>query len=264
MTWHWPRRVDHFPSKAWLPLRRRRHGRADGRCRPFDAAARGTIFGSGAGVVLLKRLEDAVADNDPIYAVIRGFGIDNDGADKVGFTAPSVDGQAAAIASAYANADIDPATVGYIEAHGTATPLGDPIEFTGLIKAFRMSGVDTDQFCALGSVKANVGHLDAAAGVTGLISAALALSDKVLPPLLHFKTANPNIDLSHSPFFINTRPKAWEAGATPRRAGVSSLGVGGTNVHVVLEEAPYDGLQPHPTAFIFCRCLHAAMPRSLA
>ncbi len=227
-----------FPQKRGYLYEEGGMGAPDGRCRPFDAAARGTIFGSGAGVVLLKRLEDAVADNDPIYAVIRGFGIDNDGADKVGFTAPSVDGQAAAIASAYANADIDPATVGYIEAHGTATPLGDPIEFTGLIKAFRMSGVDTDQFCALGSVKANVGHLDAAAGVTGLISAALALSDKVLPPLLHFKTANPNIDLSHSPFFINTRPKAWEAGATPRRAGVSSLGVGGTNVHVVLEEAP--------------------------
>ena len=227
-----------FPQKRGYLYEEGGMGTPDGVCRPFDADAKGTIFGSGAGVVLLKRLDDAIADNDPIYAVIRGVGINNDGADKVGFTAPSVDGQAHAIASAHANAGVDPATIGYIEAHGTATPLGDPIEFAGLVKAFRMSGVEGGQFCALGSAKANVGHLDAAAGVTGLISAAMALRDRTLPPLLHYKAPNPNIDIDSSPFFVNTVARDWQAGDTPRRAGVSSFGVGGTNVHVVLEEAP--------------------------
>ncbi|WP_052405758.1 hybrid non-ribosomal peptide synthetase/type I polyketide synthase [Paraburkholderia heleia] len=227
-----------FPQKRGYFYEEGGMGAPDGVCRPFDADAKGTVFGSGAGVVLLKRLEDAIADEDPIYAVIRGVGINNDGSDKVGFTAPSVDAQARAIAIAHAEADIDPSSIGYIEAHGTATPLGDPIEFAGLVQAFRLGGAEGGQFCALGSAKANVGHLDAAAGVTGFIAASLALRNRTLPPLTHFRSPNPGIDPSNSPFFFNTAVRPWTDGATPRRAGVSSLGVGGTNVHMVLEEAP--------------------------
>jgi amino acid adenylation domain-containing protein len=227
-----------FPQKRGYFYEEGGMGAPDGVCRPFDAGASGTVFGSGAGVVLLKRLEDAIADEDPIYAVIRGVGINNDGSDKVGFTAPSVDAQARAIAIAHAEAGIDPASIGYVEAHGTATPLGDPIEFAGLVQAFRLGGVESGQFCALGSAKANVGHLDAAAGVTGFIAAALALRDRVLPPLLHFRSPNPGIDSANSPFFFNEAASPWADGPAPRRAGVSSFGVGGTNVHVVLEEAP--------------------------
>ncbi|MBB3257989.1 amino acid adenylation domain-containing protein [Paraburkholderia bannensis] len=227
-----------FPQKRGYFYEEGGMGAPDGVCRPFDANAKGTVFGSGAGVVLLKRLEDAIADHDPISAVIRGVGMNNDGSDKVGFTAPSVDAQARAIAIAHAEADIDPATIGYVEAHGTATPLGDPIEFAGLVQAFRLGGVEGGQFCALGSAKANVGHLDAAAGVTGLIAASLALRDRTLPPLLHFQSPNPGIDAASSPFYFNATARAWDDGPTPRRAGVSSFGVGGTNVHVVLEEAP--------------------------
>ncbi|MEI5998555.1 amino acid adenylation domain-containing protein [Paraburkholderia bengalensis] len=227
-----------FPQKRGYFYEEGGMGAADGVCRPFDADAKGTVFGSGAGVVLLKRLEDAIADGDPIYAVVRGVGINNDGADKVGFTAPSVDRQAGAIAIAHAEAGIDPASIGYVEAHGTATPLGDPIEFAGLVQAFRLGGVEGGQFCALGSAKANVGHLDAAAGVTGFIAASLALRNRTLPPLTHFRAPNPAIDVTNSPFYFNATARPWAQGATPRRAGVSSFGVGGTNVHVVLEEAP--------------------------
>ncbi len=208
----------------------------DGLCRTFDAQANGTIFGSGAGVVLLKRLEDALEDGDQIYAVIKGFGINNDGANKVGFTAPSVDGQAAVIAMAQAMAGFDARSLGYVECHGTATPLGDPIEFAGLLKAFRAS-TDGNQFCALGSAKANVGHLDVAAGVTGLIKTALTLRHGVIPPMANFTAPNPRIDLANSPFFINGELIPWP-GSGPRRAGVSAFGVGGTNAHVVLEEPP--------------------------
>ncbi|MFD1559284.1 non-ribosomal peptide synthetase/type I polyketide synthase [Paraburkholderia silviterrae] len=227
-----------FPQKRGYFYEEGGMGAPDGVCRPFDADAKGTVFGSGAGVVLLKRLEDAIADEDPVYAVIRGVGINNDGADKVGFTAPSVDAQARAIAIAHAEAGVDPASIGYIETHGTATPLGDPIEFAGLVQAFRLGGVEGGQFCALGSAKANVGHLDAAAGVTGFISAALALRERTLPPLTHFRGPNPGIDVTNSPFFFNVAARPWAQGPAPRRAGVSSFGVGGTNVHVVLEEAP--------------------------
>ncbi|QYD70512.1 amino acid adenylation domain-containing protein [Paraburkholderia edwinii] len=227
-----------FPQKRGYFYEEGGMGAPDGKCRPFDADAQGTVFGCGAGVVLLKRLDDALADEDPIYAVIRGVGINNDGSDKVGFTAPSVDAQARAIAIAHAEAGIDPASIGYIEAHGTATPLGDPIEFAGLVQAFRLGGVEGGQFCALGSAKANVGHLDAAAGVTGFIAASLALRNRVLPPLLHFGSPNPGIDVANSPFFFNVNARPWADGPTPRRAGVSSFGVGGTNVHVLLEEAP--------------------------
>ncbi|MDZ7949779.1 aminotransferase class III-fold pyridoxal phosphate-dependent enzyme [Nostoc sp. DedQUE09] len=209
----------------------------DGHCRPFDANAQGTMFNNGAGVVVLKRLEDALHDGDRIYAVIRGSGINNDGADKVSFTAPSVDGQAEAIAMAQAYANFHPETISYIEAHGTATPLGDPIEIEALTQAFRVH-TDAKQFCAIGSLKSNVGHLVAAAGVAGLIKTALALHYKKIPPSLNFEAPNPKIDLANSPFYVNTKLAEWSEGETPRRAGVSSFGVGGTNAHIVLEEAP--------------------------
>ncbi|QLE39378.1 aminotransferase class III-fold pyridoxal phosphate-dependent enzyme [Nostoc sp. C052] len=209
----------------------------DGHCRPFDASAQGTMFNNGAGVVVLKRLEDALNDGDRIYAVIRGSGINNDGSDKVSFTAPSVDGQAEAIAMAQADANFHPETISYIEAHGTATPLGDPIEIEALTQAFRVH-TDAKQFCAIGSLKSNVGHLVAAAGVAGLIKTALALHYKKIPPSLNFEAPNPKIDFANSPFYVNTQLAEWSEGETPRRAGVSSFGVGGTNAHIVLEEAP--------------------------
>ena len=210
---------------------------ADGTCRPFDADATGTIFGSGAGVVLLKRFEDAIADGDQVYAVVRGVGVNNDGASKVGFTAPSAQGQAAVIEMAHAAAGVDPRTISYVECHGTATPLGDPIEVAGLTKAFATGTTDV-QFCAIGSVKGNVGHLDAAAGVTGLIKTALALKHGMLPPSLHYRRPNPQIDFSRTPFFVNAALTPWSDTGTPRRAGVSAFGVGGTNVHVILEQPP--------------------------
>ncbi len=209
----------------------------DGHCRAFDAGAQGTVPGSGAGVVVLKRLDDAVADGDCIHAVIKGSAINNDGFMKVGYTAPSLDGQAEVIAEAMAVADVEPETIGYIEAHGTGTSLGDPIEIEALTRAFR-DGVDKKGFCAVGSVKSNIGHLDTAAGVAGLIKTALALKHKQIPPSLHYEQPNPRIDFENSPFYVNTRLSEWKRGETPRRAGVSSFGLGGTNAHVVLEEAP--------------------------
>jgi acyl transferase domain-containing protein len=209
----------------------------DGHCRAFDAKAQGTIGGNGVGIVVLKRLEDALADGDTIYAVIKGSAINNDGSLKVGYTAPSVDGQAEAIAGALAMAEVDPETVTYIEAHGTGTPLGDPIEIAALTQAFRAS-TQKKGFCAISSVKTNVGHLDTAAGVTGLIKTVLALKHKLLPPSLHFEQPNPKIDFANSPFYVNATLSEWKNGKSPRRAGVSSFGIGGTNAHVVLEEAP--------------------------
>jgi acyl transferase domain-containing protein/acyl carrier protein len=209
----------------------------DGHCRAFDAEAQGTIIGNGVGVVLLKRLSDAIADGDHIYAVIKGSAINNDGSHKVGYTAPSVNGQAEAIAEAIALADIQPETITYIETHGTGTALGDPIEISALTNVFR-SQTHKQGFCAIGSVKTNIGHLDAAAGVTGLIKTALALQHKLIPPSLNFQQPNPEIDFVNSPFYVNTQLQAWQTTSTPRRAGVSSLGIGGTNAHVILEEAP--------------------------
>ncbi len=208
----------------------------DGVCRPFDANANGTVFGSGAAAVLLKRLEDAIADDDHIYAVIRGAGVNNDGASKVGFAAPSVDAQAEVIATAHAIAGIDPATIGYVECHGTATPLGDPIEIAALAKAF--GPVEMQERCLIGSVKGNVGHLDAAAGVTGLIKAALAVESGTIPATANFSAPNPLLSLETTPFAVAARRESWPSRPGPRRAGVSALGVGGTNVHVVLEQAP--------------------------
>ncbi|MGE5658236.1 MAG: aminotransferase class III-fold pyridoxal phosphate-dependent enzyme [Actinomycetota bacterium] len=209
----------------------------DGHCRPFDAAATGTVFGNGAGLVALKRIEDAVADRDLIYAVIKGAAINNDGSGKVSFAAPSVDGQADAVAMAQAFAGITPDTITYIETHGTATPLGDPIEIEALSQVFRAK-TQKQQFCAIGSIKSNFGHVVAAAGVAGLIKTALALHHKIIPPTLHFHKPNPKIDFANSPFYVNAKLSEWKPGPTPRRAGVSSFGVGGTNAHTVLEEAP--------------------------
>ena len=208
----------------------------DGRCRAFDAQAAGTIFSSGAGVVLLKRLEDAIADRDHVYAVIKAAALNNDGSLKVGYMAPSPERQAEVIATAHALAGVDPATIGYVETHGTGTPLGDPIEFDGLQRAFR-AGTDRTGFCALGSLKTNLGHLEVAAGVSGLIKAALVVRDGVIPPSLHYTAPNPKIDFAKSPFFVNTSLREWKTEGHPRRAGVSAFGVGGTNAHVILEEA---------------------------
>jgi len=205
----------------------------DGHCRPFDADATGTVFSDGAGVVLLKSLAEAERDVDTIYAVIKGIGVNNDGADKGSFGGPSAEGQAGAIAAAINDACIEAASISYIEAHGTATPLGDPIEIEGLNLAFGVQ--QQKQFCALGSVKSNLGHLTAASGVAGLIKTVLALQHQQIPPSLFFSKLNPNIQLNDSPFYINAALSNWES-AGKRRAGVSSFGVGGTNVHVVLEE----------------------------
>jgi amino acid adenylation domain-containing protein len=205
----------------------------DGHCRPFDADAEGTIFSDGAGVVLLKNKEEAIKDGDLIFATIKGIGVNNDGGGKGSFTAPSAEGQAAAIRMAIDDAGLDPAAIGYVEAHGTATPLGDPIEIEGLKLAFGEQA--KNQYCAIGSIKSNFGHLTVAAGVAGLIKTALALHHKQIPPSLNYHRPNPNIDFEHSPFIVNAALTDWQGGAK-RIAGVSSFGVGGTNVHVVLEE----------------------------
>lgn len=207
----------------------------DGHCRAFDALASGAVGGEGAGVVVLKRLQDAVKDRDHIYAVIKGSAINNDGNRKVGFTAPSIEGQADCIRRALVMADAAPSSITYVEAHGTGTRLGDPIEVEALNAAFNR---DRNHTCALGSVKTNIGHLDTAAGVAGLIKAALSLKFKMLPPSLHFQSPNPEIDFEGGPFYVNAMLQPWPAGNTPRRAGVSSFGIGGTNAHAVLEEAP--------------------------
>ncbi|KAB8315460.1 SDR family oxidoreductase [Tolypothrix campylonemoides VB511288] len=209
----------------------------DGHCRAFDAKAQGTTIGNGVGIVVLKRLSDALADGDYIHAVIKGSAINNDGSGKVGYTAPSVNGQTQVIAEAMMLAGVEPETINYIEAHGTGTALGDPIEITALSQVFH-SSTKKKGFCAIGSVKTNIGHLDAAAGIAGLIKTVLALKHKQIPPSLNFEQPNPQIDFANSPFYVNTKLTEWRAGSTPCRAGVSSLGIGGTNAHVILEEAP--------------------------
>ncbi|BAZ70868.1 beta-ketoacyl synthase (plasmid) [Fischerella sp. NIES-4106] len=209
----------------------------DGHTRAFDAKAQGSLFGNGVGIVVLKRLEDALADRDYIYAVIKGSAINNDGSLKVGYTAPSVTGQATVIAEAQVIARVEPETITYIETHGTGTDLGDPIEINALKRVFSY-GTNKKGFCAIGSVKTNVGHLNTAAGVAGLIKTVLALKHKMIPPSLHFEQPNPEIDFDNSPFYVNTKLSKWRTNGTPRRAGVSSFGFGGTNAHVVLEEAP--------------------------
>lgn len=210
----------------------------DGHCRPFDAEARGTVSSDGAGAVLLKRLEDAIADGDTIHAVIRGSAINNDGRDKVGFTAPSVSPQVKVIAEALAIADVAPASVAMIEAHAAGTLLGDPIEVAALLEVF--GGAARATPCAIGSVKSNIGHVDAAAGIAGLIKTVLALRHRAIPPSLHYRTANPSLDFGGT-FVVPTELWPHDAAAGPMRAGVSSFGIGGTNVHVVLQEPPGPG-----------------------
>lgn len=207
----------------------------DGHCRAFDAKARGTVSGEGVGIVVLKRLEEALADRDTIHAVIKGSAINNDGSDKVSYSAPRIDTQAKVIKTAQAIAEVAPEMISYIEAHGTGTVMGDPIEVAALTQAFKS---DRRSFCALGSVKTNIGHLDAAAGVAGLIKTVLALKHEKIPPSLHFEQPNPQIDFANTPFYVNAKLAEWETNGIPRRAGVSSFGVGGTNAHLILEEAP--------------------------
>ncbi|HZF12915.1 MAG TPA: thioester reductase domain-containing protein [Thermoanaerobaculia bacterium] len=225
----------------------------DGHCRAFDAAASGSVGGDGVGIVVLKRLADALADRDRIHAVVKGSAINNDGAGKIGFTAPSVEGQAAVIAEAQSAAAIAPDTISYVEAHGSGTPMGDPVEIRALTRAFRAAADSSNAgdtgdtgrtgYCAVGSVKTNLGHLDAAAGIAGLIKTVLALEHRTLPPSLHFKTPNPAIPFAETPFYVPAAARPWESDGAPRRAGVNSFGIGGTNAHVVLEEAP----EPEPS-----------------
>jgi amino acid adenylation domain-containing protein len=226
-----------FPEKAGYLYEPGSIHSPDGYCRAFDIRAQGTVASNGAGLVVLKRLSDALSDGDHIYAIIRGSAINNDGHMKVGFTAPSLDRQADVVSEALAIADVEPEGITYVEAHGTGTHLGDPIEIAALTEAFR-AGTDKRGFCAVGSVKTNIGHLDAAAGVAGLIKTALALKHKMIPPSLNFEQPNPRIDFANSPFFVNTVLRDWKTDGSARCAGVSSFGIGGTNAHVVVEESP--------------------------
>jgi len=213
-------------------------GAGDGHCRAFDAKARGTVSGSGLGIVALKRLSDALEDGDTIHAVIRGSAVNNDGGVKMSYTAPSIEGQAEVIAEAQSMGEIHPETISYVECHGTGTVLGDPVEIAGLTKAFGLH-TEKKQFCAVGSVKTNIGHLVSAGGVASLIKTVLALKHRQIPPSLNFDEPNPKIDFANSPFFVNAALRDWQAlEGTPLRAGVSSFGIGGTNVHCVVEEAP--------------------------
>ena len=215
----------------------------DGHCRTFDADAKGTIWGSGGGVVVLKRLSEALADGDHVRAVVLGNAINNDGDSKVGYSAPSAEGQAAVIAQALGVAGVDPRSITYVEAHGTGTSLGDPIEVSALSGVYQR---DTDDrgWCAIGSVKTNVGHLGQTAGVGGLIKTVLSLEYGQIPPSLHYRRPNPKIDFEQNPFYVNTTLAKWDANGTPRRAAVSSFGIGGTNAHAVLEEAPRREARP--------------------
>lgn len=237
----------------------------DGHCRTFDYLAKGTVPSQGVGMVLLKPLKQALRDHDTIRAVVKGAAINNDGNDKVGFTAPSTNGQKDVIRAAQKQANIDPSTISYIEAHGTATPMGDPIEIAALTLAFSESKQAAKGKCAIGSVKSNLGHCDAAAGIAGFIKTVLCLEHKMLVPSLHYTRSNPAIDFQHSPFQVNTELSAWpKRGKTPRRAGVSAFGIGGTNAHVVLEEAPeLPARKETPLAAWYCLPVSASTESSL-
>ncbi len=250
-----------FPQKAGYWYQEGGMLSPDGHCRSFDENSKGTVGGDGVGIVVLKRLSEAVTDGDNILAVIRAAAVNNDGAMKIGFTAPSIEGQSEVIATALATAEVDPETITYVEAHGTATELGDPVEVTALTDAF---GAHTDkkQFCALGSLKSNVGHMNSAAGVGGLIKTILSLKNGMIPPSLHYEKPNPNIDFASSPFYVNAAAAPWNPVGFPRRAGVSSFGVGGTNAHVILEEAgaPEPGSPSRPLQVLV---VSAATPSAL-
>ncbi|MEI8400932.1 MAG: beta-ketoacyl synthase N-terminal-like domain-containing protein [Alcaligenaceae bacterium] len=230
ITIHLPQKVGHLheAGSAYSP---------DRHCRPFDSTQSGLIDGNGAAVIIVKRLEDALNDGDKIHALIRGSAINNDGSDKVGYAAPSVNGQAEAILEALAVAEVEADSISYVEAHGTSTPLGDPIELAALTQAYR-TGTARTGFCGVGSVKSNIGHVDKAAGLAGLIKTTLALEHELLPPSLNWKAPNPKLQIEKTPFYVVHQPKAWPRSTQPRRAGISSFGVGGTNAHAILEEAP--------------------------
>lgn len=234
----------------------------DGECHAFDHRAEGTVFGSGAGAVILRRAADALRDGDHIWAIIKGSAVNNDGADKAGYLAPSVGGQAAAIADALALADVNAGSIDYVECHGTGTYLGDPIEVAALSEAFRET-TDKVGFCRIGSVKTNIGHLDTAAGVASLIKASLALTHKQIPASLGFEAPNPAIEFDSSPFRVNDRLSDWSGGKGPRRAGVNSLGVGGTNAFAVLEEAPARALSEESDWPFQLLCLSARSKAAL-
>ena len=250
-----------FPQVAGHVFRQDGIMSRDGLCRAFDAGATGTVGGSGAGMVALKRLADAIADGDAIRAVIRGSAINNDGSRKVSYTAPSVAGQAEVIESAQARGRAAPESIGYVEAHGTATPVGDPIEVEALTRAF--GGPAVAPWCALGTVKANIGHLDTAAGIAGLVKATLALEHREIPPTPHFEAPNPRLDLGRTPFRVSAEPAAWPSSGGPRRAGVSSFGVGGTNAHVVLQEAPERPASAPPSRPVQLLTFSARSPEAL-
>jgi amino acid adenylation domain-containing protein len=235
----------------------------DGHCRPFDAAATGTMFGEGAGAVVLKRLDDALRDGDTVYAVIKGAAVNHDGSRKVSYLAPSVDGQARVIAAALAIADVNPDTITMVEAHGTATPVGDPIEVEALTRVFR-AYTQRRRYCALGSIKGNFGHATTAAGIAGLIKATLALRHRTIPPTLHFTKPNARIDFESSPFFVADKLRAWEPSGTVRRAAVSSFGFCGTNAHAILEEAPPTEAASAPTRPLQLVLASARSPEALA
>ncbi|CAM2068737.1 SDR family NAD(P)-dependent oxidoreductase [Sulfidibacter corallicola] len=238
----------------------------DGLCRAFDARAEGTVFGSGAGMVLLKPLAAALADGDRVYAVVKGSATNNDGGTKVGYMAPAADGQASAVAEALAVADVDPATVGYVEMHGTGTVMGDPIEIDGVTRGFR-TATDQRGYCAIGSVKTNVGHLQIASGIAGFIKTVLCLHYRQLPANLHYERPNPAIDFEATPFYVNDRLCDWRSERGPLRAGVNSLGIGGSNCHVILEQAPdaeaRDDRQPHTAQLPADRANRFEQPRHL-
>lgn len=236
----------------------------DGHTRTFDAKAGGTVFGSGVGIVVLKPLSNALADGDCIYAVIKGSALNNDGSEKVGYWSTSVKGHAEVITEAIANAGVEAETITYIEAHGTATEQGDPIEFAGLTQAFSLY-TENKGFCAIGSYKTNIGHLDIASGVTGFIKTALMLKHKTLVPSLHFEEPNPQIDFANSPFYVNTKQQPWTTeNGIPRRAGVSAFGIGGTNAHVILEEPPEVAPVPSETERpLHLLCLSAKTEKAL-
>lgn len=234
----------------------------DGHCRPFDSEASGMVKSSGVAIVVMKRLADAIADRDKIHAVVLGSAMNNDGSDKLGFTAPSEEGVARVIERACKSARVDPATIGFVEAHGTGTRLGDPTEVRALTRAYRTT-TERRNYCALGALKANLGHMDAAAGAAGLIKAALVLENATIPPVPGFRQANPLLDLKSSPFFVSTEARNWTASEVPRRAGVSALGIGGTNVHIVLEEPP--AVEPTTETRPFqLICLSARTPEALS
>lgn len=240
----------------------------DGHCRAFDHRADGTVFGSGAGVVVLRRLSDAIADSDIIHAVIKATAVNNDGGSKAGYLAPSVTGQAEAIIEAQGLAGVSADDIDYVECHGTGTYLGDPIEIEALTQAFRQS-TDRTGFCRIGSVKSNIGHLDTAAGVVSLIKTTLALKHRQMPPTLNFEKPNPAINFASGPFIVNDKLTPWPAGTGPRRAAVNSLGVGGTNAHAILEEAPKPKIgatswvEGEPQLFLFATKNRKALDRAM-